>query len=462
VAERLVVGGSIAALVAADALASAGEPVRLLVGERGLGGGFAPIRRDGRLLELGVRLLELAYEGLETPPPALGDYRPGLGGHRPYAPLIYDWVHGLFGDRLVEVARPEMFFDGRIVDDLYFTTDPLALREALGDAERELIGGEVRAAREQQGADAGLLAPERGPELDVLSVTEASLRNHGQRFHERFIAPMAAKVVSGGGDQMLASMRRKIWVPMFWPSTIASACNGGAVAFRPERPFHTITPHGCGELVDALRERIERAGVRIETAGQLEDVKAASAGRVKLTFSQAGIVEARRPVLGVAPGELFAAAGASYTPEKARSVICWLEARPEDLTRVPSLLNIVDPELAALRVTSGGRGAPGTQLLTVELRHDLPEEQISLMALQALHRTGLLAQDAEAHVVMSAAAPTFALPTRENVDLFAAAHSRLASLKLDAEIVGGAEDFGSDALGEQIVQGLRAAEELLA
>jgi hypothetical protein len=172
-------------------------------------------------------------------------------------------------------------------------------------------------------------------------------------------------------------------------------------------------------------------------------------------------VRTRRPVLGSAPGELFAAAGSDYAPASARSVICWLEARPEDLTQVPSLLNIVDPDLSALRVSSSGRGAPGTQLLTVELRHDLPEQEIAAGAVTALKRTGLLAPDAEVHILMSAAASTFALPTRENAGRFARAQATLADLQLDAEIVGGALDFGADALGEQVIQGLRAAEVLL-
>jgi phytoene dehydrogenase-like protein len=456
-AERVVVGGSVAALVAADALSARGEDVLLLLPERGVGGGFAPIRREGRVLELGVRLLELAYEGAAAPPP-LRDYRPALGAHRPYAPLIERWTRELLGERVVEVARPQMFFDGRIVDDLYFTTDALALRKALGERERAALAAEARAARAAAGCDAGLLDASRGRELAGLSAAEASRRNHGPSFHERFIAPIAEKIVPGGGEDVLATLRRKIWVPLFWPSTLAQACNGGAVAFRPERPFHTVAPDGCGGLVDALRARIEAGGARVETAGRLERVVPTDDGSVELTFSAAGVVRARRPVLGSAPGELFAAVGADYTPATARSVICWLEAHPEDLLAVPSLLNVVDPEIPALRVSSSGRGAPGAQLLTVELRHDLPEDEIAGAAIGALRRTGLLAQDADSHAVMSAAASTFALPTRENAELFARAHAALAGLELDAEIVGGACDFGADALGEQIVQGLRAAE----
>lgn len=461
--ERVVVGGSIAALVAADTLSARGERVRLLLPERGVGGGFAPIRRDGRVLELGVRLLELAYEGVSSTPPPLGDYRPALGAHRPYAPLIDSWMRVLLRDRIREAPRPRMLFDGRVVDDLYFTTDPLSLREALDPEERAVIARETSTARITAGCDAGLLDPSRSEELNTLSAEEASLRNHGSRFHERFIAPIAEKIMAGGARDALATLRRKLWLPLFWPATLAQACGEeeGEVRFRPERPFHTVTPDGCGGIVEALMARIESSPrTSIETVGRLERVAPAGAGGVELGFAAGISLQARGPVLGSSPGELFAAAGLDYSPTSARSVICWLEVRPEDLTEIPSLLNIVDRELSALRISSGGRGSEGMQLLTVELRHDLPDDEIAAAATEALRQTGLLLEGAEVHVVMGAAARTFPLPTQENAERFATAHRSLTALGLEAEIVGGACDFGADALGEQIVQGLRAAEVL--
>jgi hypothetical protein len=354
-----------------------------------------------------------------------------------------------------------MLFDGRVVDDLYFTTDPLALREALDPEERGIIAREASTARVGTGCDAGLLDPSRSEELGALSAEEASLRNHGPRFHERFIAPIAEKIMAGGARDALATLRRKLWLPLFWPATLAQACSGEEVLFRPERPFHTVTPDGCGGIVEALMGRIESSPrTSVETAGRLTRVAPSGEGGVELSFAGGALLQARGPVLGPSPGELFGAAGLDYSPTTARSVICWLEVRPEDLAEIPSLLNIVDPELAALRISSGGRGSEGMQLLTVELRHDLPEGEIATAAILALRQTGLLVEGADVHVVMSAAAQTFPLPTPENAERFAAAHSALTELGLEAELVGGACDFGTDALGEQIVQGLRAAEVL--
>lgn len=456
---HVVWGGSVAALVAADALAERGAAVRLLLPARGVGGGFAAIRRDGRVLELGVRALELGYEGVGDPPP-LADYVPGIGAHRPYARLVDGWVRALVGDRIVALDRPLMFVDGRLVDDLYFTTDALAVRAALAADEREAIAAQARAARDVLG-DAGLLAPARAAQLAAMSTTDASLANHGARFHERFVAPFADKVVPGGADAVLAPLRRKIWVPLFWPATLAQACNGGDVAFRPDRPLHTIAPDGCSGLVDALRERLAARGVVGETVGRLEAVEAGDGGAVTLRFADGEPVVAHRPVLGGVAPELFGAAGVAYRPAQARSVIAWVEADPADVHVVPSVLTIVDPDIPAMRVSSGGRGLPGRRLLTVELRHDLPEEEMAGAAVDALERCGVVREDADLDVVMAAAAPTFPLPTADNVAAFAAARAAFDAAALDAVVVGGAADFAADALGEQIVQGLKAAEELL-
>jgi hypothetical protein len=462
VSEPVVVtGGSIAALACADTLAGAGRRVEALIPERGVGGGFAAMRRDGRGLELGVRLLELRYEGVAAGAvPALRDYHPGIGGHRAYTPLIADWVAERAGDRLVETERPRMVLDGRVVDDLYFTTDPTVLRDALDDAERAEIAAQARYAAETEG-DAGVLAAGRAAELGSMTLAEASKACHGSAFHERFAEPYAAKIVPGGTSAVLAALRRKTWIPLFWPRTLAQACGGGDVAFAPDRPFHTIAGGGAGQIVDILLERLEAHPlVDLRTVGVLQEIAPANGAGVRLRFSDGGTVHARRPVIGNAPAELFAAANIDYAPDKARSVVVWLEADEADLLWVPALLNVVDPGVPIARISSGGWGAaPGRRILTAELTHDQDPATAAPALQAALTRYGILAPGATADVVFAAAAPTFALPSAANVQRFAAAHAQLDELALEADIVGGACDFAADALNEQIVQALKLTEE---
>lgn len=457
----VVTGGSMAALAAADTLAAAGHAVQLLLPAKGAGAGFAPMRRDGRALELGVRLLELHYEGAERDAvPPLADYHPQIGGHRPYTPLIHDWVAERVNGDLVETDRPRMVVDGRVVDDLYFTTDPAVLRDAVSAEERATFAAEAERAAAELG-DAGMLGPGHAGELTEISLRDASLASHGPAFHARFAEPYAEKVLAGGTGSVLASLRRKAWVPLFWPRTLAEACGDGELRFHPDRPFHTLAGGGTGRLVDVLLDRLRaHPAVEVQTAGTLEAIAPANGAGVRMEFSDAGTVHARRPVLGNAPAELFAAAGIDYAPDKARTVIVWLEADEADLLWAPALLNVVDPDCPVLRVSSGGEAAaPTRRILTVELAHDSDPQEAQPAVRDGLVRFGVLREGAEPAVVMAAAAPTFALPTAENVARFDAARARLDELGLDADVVGGAADFAADALNEQIVQALQLAEE---
>src|SRR3954447_5656388 len=154
--SRVVVGGTPAALVTADALGRAGVPVRLLLPEKGVGRGFAPIpASSGHKPPLGVRVLELAYEDDGAVPP-LADYEPGSNGHRPYAPLIRSWVEDLVGDRLREVAPPRrppragpaarVSPGGELLDDYLFTVDLTGVPPALHADERRRVADEAAAA----------------------------------------------------------------------------------------------------------------------------------------------------------------------------------------------------------------------------------------------------------------------------------------------------------------------------
>jgi hypothetical protein len=124
--RQVVVGDSIAAVVAVDALARAGAEVVWYAGGQRVGGGFAAVHLGGRRLELGARVLELSYDAptdvalsgsaaLACPP--LSGYRPGPHGHREWIGLVDSYVRSLVGDELCAVAPPQMDLGGRMVDD---------------------------------------------------------------------------------------------------------------------------------------------------------------------------------------------------------------------------------------------------------------------------------------------------------------------------------------------------------
>ncbi|MDX8152817.1 class I SAM-dependent methyltransferase [Patulibacter brassicae] len=463
--RRDIVGGTLAALVAADAAASRGESVRLLLPRQGVGGGFAPIRRDGHVLELGVRLLELGFEGAPAEPPPLREYRPGLAGHRPWATTVERWARELLGDRIRTIAPPVMVLRdaGRITrePDLLFTVDLSALATSLPDAVRRRMLDEVRHARATTGEDAGLLAPRHAERLAGATLLEASLANHGPTFHERYVAPLCDKVLGGGAASIAATLRRKAWAPLFHPRTLEQALAGDPIGFHPQRPLETVDPDGCGGVVDALLERLDRrTTLQVMTVGEPVAIAPADRGRTAIRFEDGRSILTRRPLLACSAATLFRATGIAYDPPRVRTAIAWLDAPTRDVADVPELVHVLDPANPVLRVSRGGRSAdPERALLTVELRHDTSAEGLVPRARDGLVAAGLVDPTTARSLrpLLAAARPTFPVPSAEVAAIDAAARAELDRLRLDVDLAAGAASAVADTLNDQVVQGLQAA-----
>jgi hypothetical protein len=456
----VVVGGTLAALVTADALATAGRSVLLLAPTKGVGGGFMPVHRGGRRLERGIRVLELHYEGVGAPPP-LADYRPGDHGHRPWTATVRDWVEELVGGKaLVEVDAPRMAVNGRVGPEVLLSTDLTPIRGLLGEEELGRIADEAGDAARRLG-DAGILG---GPEEELWreSLETASRTHHGATLHDRLIGPFCAKVRPEGASDVLVALRRRLWVPLFWPRTVQEVASGQDPAFRPQRPFHTIAPGGTGEIVHRLLDRLQAApSVRIERYEALDAVAPAPGGAVRLALRGGGERVDHRPVLALAPGELFGAAGVAYEPARVPSSLAWVEVADADVLALPGFVHVVEPSLDAFRITPGDRDAAGGgRTLCVELRHDVRAAERPEAVREALERTGIVREGAQLTPLASFAGPTFTAPTADSVRRFEVARAAFAELGIDATVIGGANAFGADTLNEQVMQGLATASAL--
>ncbi len=407
-----VAGNTVAALVAADALATAGEPVTLYCPER-VAGGFAPMRMGPWNLNLGLRLLETSYGPEESSdPPPLSAYEPGMSGHRPHIARVRRWFQDLLGDDLVEVGRPAMFVNGRMVPDIYLTVDLSGLRGVLTDEQAKAIAAETTLRGFRSGCDDA-------------SLEAISLVDHGPTFHDLLIEPFVRKVIAGGSADVLASMRRKVWMPLFRPETVWEAASGRPVTFQPHRPFHTV--HGAG-IVERLLARLD--------------------GQVKLEHTAATILDA--DILAYTPETLFAAAGHPCPHDRIPLTLCWVSVAERDVKCLPSTVMIPDPTIVAFRVNDGGQ---------VDSQHLVCLEGCGLdQAQTTLERLGIIREGAHLSPVHELHSPGFAAPTAANRDQFDEA--RKACDFGGALVIGGAGAFGADSLNEQIVQGLWAAEQV--
>lgn len=455
-----VIGGTIAALVAADTAATRCERVDLYLPERGVGGGFQPLVVDDRRLDLGVRLLELSYgdESATSNFPQLAQYRPGPAGHRPFIGWVRRYLHALLDPDLVEVDRPRMFVNGRSAPDIYFTVDLRALSSILSEDQATQIARDARRIIDDVGP-AGLLDDSFSQELWKISLEEASVRNHGAMFHRSFIEPVCRKIDPHGSAAVVAALRRKVWMPLFHPQTLWEAVTGRPVKFVPERPFHTVAKGGTGEVVTRLLKRVQSSpNVHTVRVGRVAGVRATKEG-IRIDFGDSvPPAICARPIIGLPPEQLFNAAGVAYAPARLPLSISWVSVPEDDLFALPSVTFVVDPDLPAYRVNNNGNDRDGAHLVSLELSHDCRVEDGEYAARRTLEAIGVLRHGGQMKLIHKVQAPAFTAPTAKNLLAFEEAIDRFNRLQLDAEIIGGASAFGADSLNEQVIQGLRAGE----
>ncbi len=454
----MVVGGSIAALVAADRLAAAGDRVDLHLPERGLGGGFLPLSVKGRRLELGARLVELSYDDEPKAPPPFGGYVPGPHGHRPFLAPIDAFVRELAGDDLVQVTAPEVSVDGRRCTDYVLSGDLSGLADAVDDAERAAMADEAARCVEAVGPH-GWFTPEHEADRWRSSFADMGRAHTGPRFHERLIESLAAKILPGGTASVIGALHRKIWLPLFHPVTAWEACTG-SLSYRPQRAMYSLASGGMGAIVQRLVDRVDAAPeVHTTISGVLTAVNA-EGDDVHLGFEDGTALVAHRPVLGVGAEELFAAAGIGYEADRVVATMVWVDVAETQVGDLPSVLFATEADVPAFRVTDDRADArPGVHTLCCELDHRLVDpEDWERAATDSLRALGVITQAADPEIVLAASRPSFATPSAGNREAFAAARRALDQRALPASVVGGATAFGADTFNEQVVQGLAVAE----
>jgi hypothetical protein len=454
---QVVLGGTVAALAAADALAERGQSVRLLLPRKGVGGGFTALERGGHRLELGMRVLELRYEGTASAPP-LDRYRPEGNGHRPFVGLIDAWVRGLVGDdRIVDIDPPASFVRGRFGPEVLLTSDLTGAAQLVSAEDARRIHGEAAASVTAHGP-AGLLSAEDRHRLQDTSFDDASRYQHGPTFHERLISPLITKMRPGGGRNVPAALRRKLWMPLFWPQTVAEVFGGQAPAFVPDRPLTVVRPGGMGPVVEALLERVRAPRVEVVPYDGLAGLDQ-DGGQLRIEFSDGRVEVADRPILGVGAADLFGALRIDFTPTKVQSVLAWVGVQETDVRALPGYVHVLDADVPAYRITPGELdAATGTRVVCVEMSFDVAKDAAADRARDALQRVGIVREGAPTQDLAVFAGPTFTDPTADNVERHARAVEQLQELDLPAVVIGGAQAFGFDSFNEQVIQGLQAAQ----
>ena len=451
----LLVGNNIAVLVAAHELAQRGRPVTLLSDARPLGGHFAGMTLDGHDFDMGMVLLEK-----HTP------VRPG-DDLLEFAPHVRnDWTR--FGDRagawleaqaaMVRTPTPQTLIDGEIVPDYLIANRLDAFAHARVRGPEALDAGDARHAANK--ALPGC--------YDSLSYAEAARVNHGSELHARFIEPFARKVLGVPSEDLLARYHRAGWLPLYHPHTLSAALRGEPGGL-PEYPFWTTAGGFVGEIARQVTARLA-ATSDVTVAGEPLVSVAREAGTWRVRTAgrewQAGDL-----VLGLPPERCYTLLGLDApTPPPAASVaLFFTRVRADAVGRALGCLMVVDEDYATYRLSDQDALAglrPEWHRVVVEasperlarLYPGTPPEVSLKRELQTLMQSD--AGDAIEPLKCITARNALPLPTAQGVAAAQSVHAALLAAAPDARLTGNLLGYGVASFNDQLVQGLKIAQEL--
>lgn len=451
--EALLIGNNMAVLVAASELARQGRRVALLTDGKPLGGHFAGMRIGDERFDVGMVMLE------KLAPTATGASLQTYDAHQ-----RNDWTR--FADRaaawldacepLLRTPTPQSLVDGRRVPD-HLIANRLEVFHGAAVQVPVLERSDPRHAAHKTTAAA----------YEQLSYAEAAEANHGAALQAHYIEPFVRKLTGHGSDILLARYHRAAWAPLYYPETLAAAQRGEPVALA-EYPFWTPRSGCVGDLVARVCEQVASSPlvrlvteplVAMQVAGPRWSVATAScevsAQHVALGLS----VERARALLGLAE---------QPAPLAASVVLMVCRVRSEAIRHGLSCLMVVDEDWATYRVTDqdalAGRD-PAWHRVVVEASPDClqalapgaaPQERL-VHELQQL--MGLEYPAAVQVLKTMHARNVLALPTPDEVARAAASHQALAAVATGAQLTGGLLGYGVMSMNDQIVQGLKLAED---
>ncbi len=452
-AELTIVGGALSGAVAALSAARAGCRVEYWIPDKGPTGGFGGLEIDGRRVDLGARMLELnAFEG---PAPAVAGYRPG-DPVRPFLPHVRRFVQEIAQPEGLRSAGEALWCVGGVYcPDMISSLNLGPLRQVMPQATVEAIIQETRAIAGNSDPGLPVLRPGTMVDLSTISAGFATDTNHGPTLQRHLIEPWAEKLLPGRWREIPADLRHKIWLPLFWPGTIAASLSGGREQARPSLTYE----HPAGDFGSWIRKLMiclqaenslsimRYRGLRSDPADPRQCILTSRQGAdVPCTLGQ-------NTVLAITPEEVcrLGEEGAASLLDTMPLGLSWFETPQTNVRREAAFISILDPGTPVTRVSFEGADIPeGRKVLTVE--HGLPADTIP----EDLEAWGVVDNARGLHHLKTLTARLVA-PTMGNRERVMAAVRNLQAAGGTPVILGSARRLGQDLFNEHIAQGLAIA-----
>ena len=454
----LLVGNSLALLVAARELARGGHSVALLTDGKPPGGHFAGVRVQGHAFDIGMVLLEKPVPiGIESQP---GEYRPDIRNDwTRFAAPVREWLEDQCSFR--RVRTPTVQLDGVSGPD-YLIANRLDL----------MLGSSVALPEPLPRSNPRhAIHKNSGSAYDTLTYGEAAVFNHGEELHELYFEPFVRKLYGVPSSRLLARYHRSGWVPLYYPETLVAAIRGEPPTLS-EYAFHTTEEGFVGAIVSKLvatllgAPNVEVVTAPIHSLSLVDETWRVSSAGSTWSSNRAGLglpADRCRSLLGLV---------ASEPPEAASVALLFCLVRARAVGRALCCHMVADRRGATYRLTDQDALAgldPEWHRVVVEASPDeltrlapsggnddardvLVNELKSLMQLES--------DDSIQVLKYLVARNALALPTMAVVANAKADHLELSDQTKGAALSGALLGYGAASFNDQIVQGLHIARSL--
>ena len=469
----VIVGGTLASIVAAVERARRGLRTTVVHYGGPLGGYFGGIEAGGRRWDAGMVLYEFTSfrNGDEVPPLASYDpfVRNDIGR---FVRLVQDFVARYQQTR--PIAEPEMLIGGHRLPDLLMA-NALQSLSALPQAPRirdeltRIQAGE----RSRWHPSRKNLWPIDGSDGQglPLSYDDVSRQSHGMAFHEAVISPFISKVLGADKSGLAALYHRMTWLPLYWPETLHGWLVGRNPVLAP-----TIFSAPVGEPVAGLVQRLlneMQASTRVELISR--PVTAVRRMRLGFDVDLAGdeVRHCSRLAWAQSLGQGLAACGgdADAAEDRLALNLAFLRVPAHRVRSTWSVMHLLDPGIGIYRATHvsalENRTDAGEVDLVLEanpewfgrVHGELDDAGYEKAMLADLARAGLVEADTSASFFkllrVKAALP---LPTSLAIGSTLRMHRDLLERLPGIELIGPASGPFTNSFADQVVQGLALAD----
>lgn len=483
----LLVGNSLAVLVAATERARLGLETTVLNPGRGWGGYFAGVQVMGQRRDAGMVLYEANSFREGASLPALESYDPMkrndvgrfMGVIRAYLQTV---------QRTRPIATPQMWLDGQLMPDMMLgnAIDGLPGLPVAGQARRELsdIVQRIRPdASLCHPANKGTWSLDGSAPADWTSMTKDSSLHfdcdsisrlvHGNALHEALFLPFARQVMYRDASHLSALYHRLPWLPLYWPESLLSVLEGKASSLAPTRLSH---PDGAtvADFCHGLVARLQSDPLIRIMQDQPVALERDLLG-FRLQTAHHGELHAARLGWAMTPAQGLALMGMTSAPlndERLPVVLGFFRLSADQVQQAFSFVHTVGEGIGIYRVTNSTNcGAPaddGIVNLVVEANprrlgavHGISmadDRQVAAAMLRDLMDTGLIrAVEVMPDFELRRFDGALPLPAHQAVTDFLSDQTRLKEALPGIELMSASSAPFAQGLSDQVVQGLQVS-----